>query len=99
MGSEGPIGPVVGNPVKKSYFARTLALARKMRFRWETTIRIWMEIVVEMDLRNLILRAYARKMRFRFEKKRCRMDLRFRWKKTIWIRMGMIVEWENTRNI
>ena len=30
-----------------------------------------MEIIVEMDLRNLISRAYARK-------------IRFRWKKTIW---------------
>ena len=25
MGPEGPIGPVVGNPVKKSHFARTCA--------------------------------------------------------------------------
>ena len=67
---KGPIGPDVGNPVKKSHFPGTCA---QNEISLGETIWIWMETVVEMDLRNLILRALARKMRFRLEKKRSEM--------------------------
>ena len=57
MGPEGPIGPVVGNPVKKSHFARTCA-QNEISFGKKRC---------GVDLGKFILRALARKMNFRLK--------------------------------
>ena len=76
------MGPLLGTPLRNLILR---ALARKMRFRWEKTILIWMETVVDGFKKS------------HFARIRAQNEISLE-KKTIWIWMETVVECKMTQN-